>query len=232
MVARLLFCALSGALLVACETVQFQSPPQMPLAACDARWVGDWRIEDLPNEGNEKERQYLRVAADCARWQTLSVGTDEQGNGKADIDDLGQDMTLGFAATANQTYVAALEDNTAAARPDKPVGYTLIAYTFANDGSIELQQVDVRKVANLIIDGRVPGWVEKRDRSPDGRTGASSSFWVFVFGSAEETRAFLEHHDVVKPPWLRLIPADGTDQADIDFFLANSDGTVRKEDGG
>jgi hypothetical protein len=48
----------------------------------------------------------------------------------------------------------------------------------------------------------------------------SAGFWVFVFGSAEETRALLEAHDLLDAPWMRLLPVDAGISAQIDGWIA------------
>lgn len=217
---------LAGALTGACDTVEFQSPPAEPLAACDPALVGDWRVEDLREEPDASGRQYLRVSTGCERWLTLSVEPDEAGGEKADIDDLEEDLVLGFARTSGQAWIAARD----APKPgdtdpqDKPNGYTLIAWNAADDGSVVLRQVDLRKVSHLIVDDKVPGWIEKRDRGADGRRDLSSGFWVYVFGSADEVRALLEAHELLDAPWMRLKPADAAGRAEIDRWLADAAG--------
>ena len=221
---RIWLLALAGALTGACDTVEFQSPPVEPLADCDPALVGDWRVEDLREEPDADGRQYLRVNAGCERWFTLSVEADEAGVEKADIDDLETDLTLGFARTERQAWIAAKDaPKPGDAEPqDKPNGYTLIAWDAADDGSVVLRQVDLRKVSHLIVDDLVPGWIEKRDRGADGQRDLSSGFWVYVFGSADQVRALLEAHDLLDAPWMRLKPVDDAGRAEIDRWLADA----------
>lgn len=221
---RIWLLALAAALTGACDTVEFQSPPAEPLTACDQALVGDWRVEDLREEPEARGRQYLRVTAGCERWLSLSLEPDDTGAEKADIDDLEDDLELGFARTAGQAWIAAKDRPKPGedAPQDRPNGYTLIAWDAAEDGSVVLRQVDLRKVSHLIVDDQVPGWIEKRDRAADGRRDISSGFWVYVFGSADEVRALLEQHELLDAPWMRLKPTDDAGHAEIDRWLADA----------
>lgn len=223
-VSRGLCLLLCAAALAACDTVEFQSPPG-ELAACDEALIGDWRLEDVREEPEADGRQYLRVTGGCERWYTVSTERDETGAEKIEIDDLEEDMRLGFARTSSQAFVVThdVAKEGDAAPQDKPKGYTLIAWDAGDDGTITLRQVDLRKVSHLIIDGEVPGWIEKRDRRADGsRDGFVTGHWVFVFGSGDEVRAFLEKHAVLDAPWMRLLPASSEERARIDAWLASS----------
>lgn len=211
-----------AALLTACESVQFQSPPSWPLAACDTDLVGDWRVQDLQNPGSGEGEQYLRVSSDCAHWHTISLEKDENGQLKADVDDIEDDMALGIAHSDQQSYIAALEhpDKSAGTDPaSTPRGYVLIAYEFVEDALI-LRQIDPKTTAHRIIDGAIPGWVDKHDRNPDGsRRAYGSEFSVFVFGSSEEIRATLEQHDLRGPPWMSLRRVDAATSKRIDAWM-------------
>jgi hypothetical protein len=211
----------AAAALAACDTVEFQSPPGA-MTACDPLIVGDWRAEDLreePDDGN----QYLRISADCERWFAIEVDRDDAGKPRVDVDDLEADLEFGFARSEKQAFIAARDrpDPTEKAAPDdKPNGYTLIAYDRADPGLV-LRQVNLKAVSHLIVDDVIPGWIEKRDRAADGsRNPMSSGFWVFVFGSAEETRALLEAHDLLDAPWMRLLPVEAGISAQIDGWIA------------
>lgn len=211
--------------LAACDTVEFQSPPSEPLAACDPALVGDWRAEDFRREPGEGTL-YLRITANCERWHSVGIERDEQGNPVPDVDDLEEDMELGFAHSGKQAFIAAKDrpDPTQPSTPeDKPNGYALIAYDRDEDNII-LRQIDLKAAAHLIIDGVVPGWIEKRDRRPDGsRNGYAGGFWVYVFGTVEETSALLDAHELLDAPWMRLLPVDTSVSEDIDGWLAGAD---------
>jgi len=217
----LLICAVFCA---ACDTVEFQSPPST-LQACDPVLVGDWRVEDMRREPEAKEALYLRVEANCARWYSVGLEPDDAGKMKADVDDLAADMDLAFARTAKQTFIAARDrakPGQTAAVDDKPEGYLLIAYG-ASEAAIYLQQVNVKAAAHLIVDGTIPGWVDKRDRRADGsRDAFSSRFWVYVFGSPEETEELLVQHELLDAPWMRLLPVDAATSANIDEWIRST----------
>lgn len=211
--------------LAACDTVEFQSPPSEPLLACDPAFVGDWRVEDLQHDHDTTDQQYLRVTADCDRWYSVEVERGDDGAWKPDVDDIEADMALGFAKTATQTFVAARDqpDPAAESTPqDKPNGYTLIAYDHADD-TLTLRQIDLKATAHLIVDGVVPGWIDKRDRRPDGsKDGYTGGFWVYVFGTADDTRRLLEKHDLLDAPWMRMVKLDAAGSAELDQWMAEA----------
>lgn len=221
---RALVVGIAAFALAACDTVEFQSAPGT-MTACDPALVGDWRAEDLRREP-EKGVLYLRITAGCQRWYSVGIERDEKGNPVPDVDDLEVDMELGFARTDTQTFVAA-RDRPDPAKPaapgDKPNGYTLVAYDRAGAGLV-LRQINLKAVSHLIVDDVVPGWIEKRDRGADGsRNAMVSGFWVFVFGSPEETRALLQTHDLLDAPWMRLLPVDADVSAELDGWIAAAD---------
>lgn len=213
-------CAL---LLCACESVEFQSPPSLPLAPCDAELVGDWRVHDLSESASENGDQYLRITAGCEHWFSIDVETDEGGQAKIDIDDLEDDMALGISRAGHQAYIAAREhpkapeDGVAASEPS---GYILVGYEHVHHDVI-LRQIDMKTTAHLIVDGAIPGWIDKHDRNVDGsRRAYGQEFSVFVFGSSDETRGVLEQHQLLSDPWMRLSPVDAATSARLDQWMA------------
>ncbi len=222
---KLVLMSAAALTLAACDTVEFQSPPSEPLAVCDPALVGDWRAEDFRREPSEG-MLFLRITENCERWYSVGIERDEQGNPVPDVDDLEEEMELGFAHSGKQNFIAA-KDRPDPAQPstpdDKPNGYTLIAFD-RDEANIILRQINLKAAAHLIVDGVVPGWIEKRDRRPDGsRNGFSGGFWVYVFGSVEETSALLDAHPLLDAPWMRLSPVEASDSADIDGWLAGAD---------
>lgn len=217
---RALLLLLGASALAACDTVEFESPPG-ELTPCDEALVGDWRLDDLREEPGADGRQYLRVTAGCDRWYTVSAEAADGGGEKIDVDDLEEDMVLGFARTEGQAWIATRDAPKPSERApqDKPDGFTLVAWTANDDGSLTLRLIDLRKAARLVVDGVVPGWVEKRDRRGEG---AVSSFWVFVFGSPPEVRAMLGQHDLLDAPWMRLLPASTAESAEVDAWLRDA----------
>jgi hypothetical protein len=214
--------------LAACDTVEFQSAPGA-VTACDSMLVGDWRAEDLRREPDDGVL-YVRITADCDRWHSVGIERNDDGQLVADVDDLEDDLELGFARTAKQTFIVA-RDRPDPAKPgtpdDKPNGYTLVAYDRADEGLV-LREINLKAVSHLIVDDVVPGWIEKRDRAADGRRNAMvSGFWVFVFGDADETRALLDAHDLLDAPWMRLSPVDARVSAQIDDWIAAADQVAR-----
>jgi len=207
----------------ACDTVEFQSPPST-LQVCDTALVGDWRVEDMQREPAANGALYLRVSPQCERWYSVGLEPDDAGKMQADVDDLAVDMDLRFTRTATQTFIAARDrpkDAPPATAEDKPDGYVLIAYD-KSETAIYLRQVSVKAAAHLIVDGTIPGWVDKRDRRADGsRDTFSSFFWVYVFGSPEETHDMLQHHEMLDAPWMRLLPVDAATSGNIDEWIAS-----------
>lgn len=208
-----------------CEKVQFQSPPTLPLAQCDAAFVGSWRVED-PSEDADGTAMYVRVSERCADWIGVEVDSDDALAAK--IENLQEKMDLGFAAAGEQRYVASLEHQGPDADADsKPEGYVLARYS-AGEDLIELRLLDATKAAHLIIDDALPGWVEKRDRDVDGRVAPlATRHYVYVFGNAEETSAALQRHGeaMLGPLWLRLRRVDAQTQGQIDAWIAAAKAT-------
>lgn len=211
--------------LTGCNTVEFQSPPTLPLAACDPVWVGDWKVlETEPDSpSSSTDEQYLRVTAECKRWYWVGFGVDDAGKPTVEVDDIQAEQELGFASTEKHQILALREIPKAPAEPgDKPDGYLLIDYR-QDDKTLVLAQVDQSRAARLVIDDQVPGWVEKRDRRADGTTEAwSKEFWVYLFGSPEETRAVLDTHALYGPPSHRLEAVDAATSARLSDAIAKT----------
>ena len=104
--------------LAACDTVEFQSPPSEPLAACDPALVGDWRTEDFRREPSEG-MLFLRITENCERWYSVGIERDEQGNPVPEVDDLEDDLELGFARSGKQSFIVA-RDRPDPAQPSAP----------------------------------------------------------------------------------------------------------------
>lgn len=214
---------LSTVFLSACELVEFQSPPSLPLAECDADLVGDWRVRDLSDSASKEGEQYLRVTAKCEHWYSIDIETDESGQVKPDIDDIEDDFKLGITHAGHQSYIAALKqpdpqaDGAAASRPS---GYVLVAYEFIHH-DVLLRQVDLKATAHLIVDGVIPGWIEKHDRNMDGsRRSYGQDFSVFVFGSSSETEELLKQHELLSKPWMLLSPVDTATRKRLNKWMA------------
>lgn len=219
---RTLTLALIALALGACNTVEFENPPSLPLKACAEGWPGDWRVVVLDEvEAETDGESFLRIAADCRGWQMISF----EGKGEVEIDDLLEDSEIGFAASGKHQVLAIrdrpeTELSPDAAPPNKPDGWLLMKWS--RDGeSITLGQPDLRRAARLVIDGKTPGWVEKFDRHPDGtpRTGGPQ-FWVYLFGTPADMAGLLDEHDLYAAISHRLEPATPGQRARIDAALA------------
>lgn len=231
-------------LLTACTQVEFQSPPSLPLAACDSALVGDWRVEDPKDTEPAQERIYLRVTEDCNEWLGIEVDERAEDGPSLKIEDLKDDMSLGFARAGSQRFVVSLQKSNSAqvdpeateAQPEstneRPSGHVLVDYR-SEDSALVFRLLDPQRVAHLIIDDVIPGWVEKRDRRPDGSADVMAKrFSVYVFGDAEQTSALLQAHELSGPPWLRLLPADPATRAAMDGWIEQAAAAEAAGDGG
>jgi hypothetical protein len=214
--------ALLALALGACNTVEFENPPALPLQACAEGWPGDWRIVVLdPAEDTADGESFVRIAADCRSWRMVSFDRKDG----VEIDDLLEDSEIGFAASEWHQVLAIrdrpeAEASPDAAPPDKPDGWLLM--TWSRDGeAISLRPADLRGAARLIIEGGTPGWVEKFDRHPDGspRSGGPH-FWVYLYGTPAEIARLLDERIVFDDYSHRLEPATPEQRARIDAALA------------
>jgi len=220
-----LFLLLAGAqlALVGCEEVEFQSPPSWPVEQCDARFVGDWRVEDVQSGDDQSGAvTYIRVADDCSSWLGVEVDGDDPAQIK--VEDMQADMELVFARSEDYQFVVSLDkDGEPAEAAAKPKGYVLVSYESVGEG-FELRLLDPEKTAHLIVDGTIDGWLEKRDRAADGSVDPyARSFFVYVFGDPKRTRQLLDEHagQLLQPVWMRLHPVDSDVSSKISDWTAN-----------
>lgn len=208
--------------MVGCEKVEFQSPPSWPVDQCDARFVGDWRVEDVQSGDDQSgEVTYIRVADDCSSWLGVEVDGDDPAQIK--VEDLQADMELVFAHSEDYQFVVSLDKDEEPAEGAKPNGYVLVSYESVGEG-FELRLLDPEKTAHLIVDGTIAGWLEKRDRAADGSVDpVAKSFFVYVFGDPERTRQLLDEHvaQLLLPVWMRLHPVDSDVSSKISDWTAN-----------
>jgi len=214
-------------ILAACQTVEFESPPSLPLAACDPIWVGDWRIENLRSDREVVvgQEQFLRVDKSCKEWTMVEIRPGQDGMLEIEVDDMGKEQELGFAKSEKHTVLALREradPNAQDAKDDKPEGYVLLSYA-PSDKQLLIREADLKVAARLVIDDLAPGWVEKRDRNSDGSQGAfSKSFWVYLFGAAESTAALLDGNDLFTTDAARLTPLTAPDSARLNSALSEA----------
>lgn len=215
-------------LLAACTQVEFQAPPSLPLLDCDPMLVGDWQVIDAQTEEISSERVYLRVTEGCAQWLGIEVDERPGNEPKLKVDDMKNEMSLGFARAGEQRYVASM----ARPKPDpepvdpdqRPTGYVLAAYETDGDSWL-FRLIEPSLVAHLIIDDEIPGWLEKRDRRADGRRDAMAKHYtVYVFGDADSISTVLQAHDLLGPPWLRLLPVDAEIRTSMDEWIVQTRG--------
>lgn len=235
------FAALGIALLTlaGCETVEFQNPPSAALSQCDQAWVGDWRIEDLRPDQDVVvgQEQFLRVTKDCDRLLLVDI---RPGDGEAleiEVNDIEKDQEVGFASSEKHKILALrdIKDPDAqVAKSEQPEGFVLLRYELDDKKKLVIREADRKSAARLVVDGVTPGWVEKHDRRADGSQGAyASHFWVFLFGTAEETRALLDAQELFTTDTARLAPLSTTDSARLTAAIAEerrrSDAAAEKE---
>lgn len=209
-------------LLGACHQVQFQSAPGDGLVNCDPGWVGDWRVLVLePGTTNNDEDAFVRIAEECASYTLVTTGRDEHGAEKVEVEDLTANASIAFARSGSGSWLVWKDRDEASAAPeDRPSGYTLYGYALT-DQRIDLQPVDVRKAAHLIVDGLAPGWIEKYDRRADGGLG-SGRFFVYFFGSSADIAQLLDTQDLLAPTSHRLVSLGEDDRERLDMLLAQA----------
>ncbi len=212
------------ALLSACTQVEFQSPPSLPLLDCDPLLIGDWQVVDPRSEPNSFEFIYLRVTEGCAQWLGIEVDMRPGDEPKLKVEDLKDEMSLGFARAGEQRYIASMarqkpDPEPPLASDDQPTGYVLAAYEADGDGWL-FRLIEPSAVAHRIIDDEIPGWLEKRDRRADGRRDAMAKHYtVYVFGDADSISAVLQTHDLLGAPWLHLVPVDAATSTFMDEWI-------------
>ncbi len=219
---RTLTLALFALTLGACNTVEFENPPSLPLQACAEGWPGDWRVVVLDeSEGDADGESFVRIGADCSTWRMVSFERENE----VEIDELLEDSEIGFAASADHEVLAIRDRpepdaNTEGAKADKPDGWLLLKWS-REAAAIALQPADLRRAARLVIDNSTPGWVEKFDRHRDGspRTGGPH-FWVYLYGSPGDMARLLDDQDLFAAVSHRLEPATPEQRARIDAALA------------
>ena len=211
----------------ACQTVEFESPPSMPLESCDPVWVGDWRIQNLraDQEIVVGQEQFLRVDKACKNWMMVEIRPGKGEELEIEVNDLTSDQEIGFAKSDKYQLLAArdLPDPDAKeAKVDKPEGWLLLSYTKA-ERKLVLREADLHAAGRLVVDERTPGWVEKHDRNSDGSEGAfSKNFWVFLFGTPESTKSLLDANELFIADAARLTPLTPPESTRLTAALAEA----------
>lgn len=209
-------------LLSACHQVQFQSAPGDSLVSCDPAWVGDWRLLALePDSASDNEDAFVRVEEECAGYTLVTTSRDEHGAEEVEVEDLTANASIAFARSSSGSWLVWKDRDEAPQAPaERPSGYTLYSYTLT-DQQIDLQPIYVRKAAHLIIDGVVPGWIEKQDRRVDGGPG-NGRFFVYVFGSSTDIAQLLDTQDLQAPTSHRLVALGEDDRERLDMLLVQA----------
>jgi|CXWL01.1.fsa_nt_gi hypothetical protein len=211
----------------ACQTVEFETPPSMPLNTCDPVWVGDWRIENLraDQEVVAGQEQFLRVDANCKNWVMVEIRPGQGEELEIEVNDLTTEQEIGFAKSEKYQLLAARDlpdPDEKEAKVDKPEGWLLLSYTLA-EKKLVLREADLKTAGRLVIDDRTPGWVEKHDRNSDGSEGAfSKNFWVFLFGTPESTKALLDANELFIADAARLTPLTPPESTRLSAALAEA----------
>jgi len=227
--------------LAGCETVEFQNPPTQALAQCDQSWVGDWRIEDLRPDQDVVvgQEQFLRVTRNCDRWSLVDIRPGEGDALEIEVNDIEKDQQIGFASSEKHKILALreIEDpNEQVAKTERPEGFVLLRYELV-DNKLVIREADRRSAARLVVDGVTPGWIEKHDRRADGSEGTyATHFWVFLFGTPDETKALLDAQELFTTDSARLAALTAPDSARLTAAIAEerrrSDAAAGKEKGG
>lgn len=213
LLATLMLLALPG-----CERVEFQSPPSEPLQACSEEWIGDWRLRPVRDQDEDGDPGFLRVGEDCRPFVLVSFGLGEDGAERFEVEELRAQAHIGFATTAAwQVFAWREKDKPEREETRQPAGYSLYAWQ-RRGAFIELREADPRKAAHLVIDDRHPGWIDKRDRRPDGSRGASTLF-VFLFGSSAEIASLLDREELFGEVVMRLEPLGEADLETLEAAL-------------
>jgi len=144
-------------LLGGCVETVFESTAGSDVKACDAQFVGNWRV--LPADGSAKDQAlFIVVDAGC---KTLHFVED----GKEDAD-MAKKTHVSFAKVGERSVLMAKIDNDTKGPDAKwSEGYHYFLYERRGD-EIRLRPVDDKQVAHLIIDGKLFGHVEKISRRP------------------------------------------------------------------
>jgi hypothetical protein len=170
---------LLGALLLlcGCENTFFETQPGTNVAACDARFVGQWRLLPAKDNGS-KDELFVIVEPACKRWRFIEDGKDDTKTENS--------VHLAFARAGELALLTLQEDQPASHDPQArwSDGYRFLRYEFV-DGTIRLHPVDDKRIAHLIIDGAVHGRTERISREPGTRRD-SDDLHNFVAGDAKE----------------------------------------------
>ncbi|MBS0569658.1 MAG: hypothetical protein JSS28_03555 [Proteobacteria bacterium] len=164
-------------LLCGCQDTLFETQPGTHVAACDARFVGPWRL--LPADSEKADDAFFVVVEpQCKRWRFIEDGKDDTKTENS--------VHVAFARVGDLTLLTLKEDQPAAHDPQArwSHGYRYLRYEFA-DATIRLHPVDDKRVAHLIIDGGIHGRTERISREPGSQRG-SDDLHNFVAGDAQE----------------------------------------------
>lgn len=198
---RLAVVVLAVCLLAGCEQTRFESLPGEQIESCDPRWVGNWRFVSFEDD-DEDDVVHVSINADCTEVRTIEEGKQE---------DLG--ATLRFARVGNLAIIATmLDEDSPKADGDeakRPPGYHYFRYQVRRD-RITLYDVDHRRVAHWLIDGKLRGSTEFTSGQPGGRRlRHGETLDNFITGDAQAMASAARLHSLFKRrPYIALIRVD------------------------
>ncbi|MBN8481964.1 MAG: hypothetical protein J0L88_10295 [Xanthomonadales bacterium] len=184
-----------------CEVTRFESLPGDHVERCDARWVGNWRLA-ADDDDDANDLAYVSVNSDCSGIRTVE-------NGKvADS----PEVKLQFARVGRMNIVAVLladQKSVSKEDPGRSPGFHYFRYEAGRD-RISLHAVDDRRVADLIINGKLRGSVKFDSQGPQGRKPPhGSTLENFVAGdTAAMARAVQQRGVFDRRSHVRLIRVD------------------------
>jgi hypothetical protein len=161
-VTALLLCtaALSG-----CKDTTFEAPPSDTVSACDAQFVGKWRLLASDDKRGDDDAYYVIVERGCKRWRFIEDGKDDA---KTE-----QTVHLSFAKAGDVPLLLVRMDPEKSSATDAHArwsnGYMYLRYEAA-EKTLRLHPVDNAHMAHLIVDGAVSGRTERITREPGDKS--------------------------------------------------------------
>ncbi len=199
---RFVVLSIAFALLAGCVQTRFESLPGDQVEACDARWVGNWRVV-ITGEDDDPDELHASIGADCNEIRLFE-------DGKADDKN---DARLHFAKVGNLSVLAVqiLDDkhDKAEASADKqPDGYHYFRYV-ARARQIDLHAIDHERVAHLLVDGKLRGSIELNSQGTRAKRPRHDTLDNFVAGDPSAMAKAVRSRGLFKRrPHIALIRVD------------------------
>jgi hypothetical protein len=170
----------AASLLSGCVYSVFEAQPSATVNVCDERFVGAWRLLPADPPSNNDEL-FVIVTPGCKRWRFIDNGKDDANTEN--------EVHVAFAEVAGKPLVTVKQDakkdtNYASRDHQWSDGYIYLRYVFA-EGSIKLYPADDKRIAHLIVDGKVKGRTETVTQSP-ASTRKEGEMHNFIAGNTDE----------------------------------------------